>query len=538
MVIFPLLLSCETPEVETPKAAVELPPAMEIGRLAARLSLDLIGRRPTEAELDALEAEPAGLDAQIDTWMADPGFEERVVSLFADIYRTRTDHYVVGADGDVEFLDVGYRARFMRSVGEEPLRLLARVAADDLPWTDVVTADWSMGDDLLIHHFPVEEVVAGGSGWRQVRYLDNRPAVGVLGTNGMWWRYTTTADNANRGRSAALSRVLLCDERYDRSVDFTKSNASSNVTERIATDPTCIGCHVTLDPLASTLYGFWRHHPESYTEALRYYTSREEDWSKHSTVAPSYYGQPVDSLYDVGRAVAADPRFVNCAVKQVWTFLLRRAPEVDEWDRFSEDRQAFLDSGLKLRAAFRAVADDPFYRSDAGAWAGTTAPRRLTPDQLASSVEALTGYLWTVEGGVDAMVNDDYGYRVLDGGIDGALVTDRPTTATATVSLVEERLAEAAGPYAAETEASVAESERTLFREIADLAAEPTDAEISAQIVALVRRVHGRSILADSEEVVEMVALWRTLNEASAGPTSTWGLFLSALLRHADFVHV
>jgi hypothetical protein len=533
-----LALGCTEPAAESAPVDDTPPPAMEIDRLAARLSLDLVGRRPTEAELDALEADPTTLDAQIDTWLADPDFEERVVSLYADVYRSRADHYVVGADGDIEFLDTTYRAQFMRSVGEEPLRLLARVAAEDLPWTDVVTADWSMGNELLLHHFPIEAITPDGEGWRPVRYLDNRPAVGVLGTNGMWWRYTSTADNANRGRAAALSRVLLCDERYERPVDFKKSNASVDVTERIASDPSCVGCHSTLDPLASTLYGFWRHHPESYTEALRYYTSREQDWVAHTNVPPAYYGQDVSSLYEVGRAVADDPRFVNCAVKQVWGFLLHRQPEVADLDRFTEDRAAFLESGLQLRAAFRAVADDPWYRSDAGAWEGTTPARALTPDQLASSVEALTGYRWSVAGGIDAMVNDDYGYRVLDGGIDGILVTEAPTTETATVALVQERLAEAAGGFAIETELSQAPEDRVLFRETGDLLAVPTDADLRTQIVHLVRRVLGRRIEADSAEADALVALWSDIQASAGTAPQTWAFFLSALLRHPDFVHV
>ena len=52
------------------------------------------------------------------------------------------------------------------------------------------------------------------------RYTDGRPAAGVLATNGLWWRYTTTDSNMNRTRAAAISRLLLCEDFMARPVSF------------------------------------------------------------------------------------------------------------------------------------------------------------------------------------------------------------------------------------------------------------------------------------------------------------------------------
>lgn len=522
---------------DLPAESAATPTPLAIRPLATRLSLQLRGRRPSASELSSLESDPSGLEASVESWMNDPGFEERVLSLYADVYRSRADHYVVGADGDYAFQDETYKTLFIRSVGEEPLRLLAEVAATDRPWTDLVTADWSMGNDYLLAHFPVEPIDPSTTGWRPMRYLDGRPAAGVLTTNGLWWRYTSTTENANRGRAAALSRILLCDTRYERPVDFAKSNATDSVAERIATDPACVGCHVTLDPISSQLYGFWRFHPESYTEALRYYPSRENDWVLHSGVPPSYYGQDVDSIHGLGRAIADDPRFVSCAVEQAWSFFLQRQPTISELDRFNEDRSRFIQGGLTLRALFLAVADDPWFRSDSDAFEGTTPPMRLTPDLLASSVESLTGYRWEVEGGIDAMVNDDFGYRVLNGGVDGILVTEPPSSESATIALVQERLAEAAGPFAVANEGPLALGDRTLFAKVESLDASPTDADLRAQLVYLVEALYGRTVQPDAKEIDSLAALWQVLSDDTGSPASAWGLTLSAMLRHPDFVH-
>lgn len=536
MALILLALSC-TPEPADTSGNALSPPAMEIYRLAGRVALDLIGRRPTAAELDALEADPSSMDAQIAIWLAEPGFQERVVSLYADVFRSRPDHYVVGADGDAEFADATYSANFMRSVGEEPLRVIGRVAHEDLPWTSIVTADWSMGNDYLLRHFPMEADNAADTGWRKVHYLDGRPAVGVLSTNGMWWRYTSTGDNRNRGRAAAIGRILLCDSRYEQPVDFNSGDPSLPSLERLSADPTCVGCHSTLEPLASTLYGFWRKHPESYTEALRYYPSRERDWEAYTGTPPGFYGADVDSLHDLGPAIANDARFVNCAIEQAWGFFLGRPPGIEDSAALTADREAFIAGGLTYRSLVATVIANPLYRSDDDAWPGTTAPRRLEPDLLASAVEALTGYRWEVEGGVDAMVNDDYGFRILNGGVDGILVTDAPVSASATVALVQERLAEAASDYAVTQESAQDAGSRTLLREVADLSVSPSDTDARAQLAALVRRIHGRKVAADSEHVTELLELYRDLETASGSSPKAWAHVTSALLRHPDFVY-
>ena len=44
------------------------------------------------------------------------------------------------------------KAEQLREVGEEPLRLMAHVAVNDLPWSDIVTADYTMADEYDLGH--------------------------------------------------------------------------------------------------------------------------------------------------------------------------------------------------------------------------------------------------------------------------------------------------------------------------------------------------------------------------------------------------
>jgi hypothetical protein len=47
-------------------------------------------------------------------------------------------------------------------------------------------------------------------------YADGRPAAGVLSTNGLWWRYPSTASNGNRKRADTPSRIFLCHDYTNR----------------------------------------------------------------------------------------------------------------------------------------------------------------------------------------------------------------------------------------------------------------------------------------------------------------------------------
>src|SRR5690606_11764856 len=100
------------------------------------------GVRPSLDELDRLEADPAALDGLIDDFLADSRFERRVRDLFAEVYLTRTEAYAVNFAG-FDLDGVPY-PELLASVGEEPVRLVAHVAAHDPPITEIVTADYTI----------------------------------------------------------------------------------------------------------------------------------------------------------------------------------------------------------------------------------------------------------------------------------------------------------------------------------------------------------------------------------------------------------
>ena len=506
----------------------EAPASMSEARALSRISLDLRGVRPSPEEL-ARAGEDGAREALAAEWMEDSRFEGRVRDLWAEVYLTRaTPRFLSAASYGLDD-----PAAFARAVGDEPLRILGRVAAEDLPWTTIATADWTMADETLRAIWPLR-VQTAQDGWQVAHYTDGRPAAGVLATNAFHWRYDSTASNANRKRANAASRILLCNDylvrpiQFDRNVNLLEEDA---VSAALQTQPGCVNCHQTLDPLASYFFGFSWVDPSSPEEASHYVPAREQGWRSATGRAPAYYGEPGWSLADLGHQIAADPRFAECAVEQAYTLLLRRPVARGDTDALVRHREAFLQGGLRMKALLASVVKDPAYLAGDVDSEGGVPLKLMTPDLLASSVEGLTGYRWTT-GGYDMLQDDAVGVRTLAGGADGYAVTANATSPNATLLLVQERLAEAAALWTVENR-----PER-LFAGV-DLSKGPQDdpAAFATHVVALHRAVLGAEVDPDGPEVAAAEALWRDLHAVERTPRAAWAGLLAALLRDPDYLY-
>lgn len=349
---------------EVPAEAVA-PTEMSAVDLLTRASLDLRGARPTVAEIERVEADPTAIDAMIDAFMDDPRFGARVRDLFSEIYLTRQDYFYVSA-ADYGLSD---EPGFASAVGNEGLHMLSEIAEQDLPYSEIVLADWTMANELLGAAWPVDYATAYGAdatGWKVTRYTDGRPAAGLLATNGMWWRYMTNTSNANRGRANAVSRILLCSDYLSRPIEFDRNVNlldQGAVNDALQTNAGCAACHNTLDPLASYFWGFYYVFYDSKVDTTEYHADREYTWSSVTGVAPGYYGLPGSSLADLGRHIADDPRLYSCMTEQVFSLLNRRDIVLEDTGSLLAHGADFAAGDYTLRSLFRSVMAGPEYRS-------------------------------------------------------------------------------------------------------------------------------------------------------------------------------
>lgn len=522
-----LLLSCgpSAEPIVAPEVLVPLPGP----QLLRRASLDLRGVLPSTEELDAVESDPERWTTLRDGYLDDPAFADRFVNMLSEHWQTRVDvfdivHKDYSLPDDQEFA-------FEKAVGEEPLRLMAHVAVNDLPWTDIVTADYTLANGLLASLWPLEH--PGGEDWAVSHYTDGRPAAGVLSTNGMWWRYTTTNANMNRGRAAAISRLLMCEDYLKRPISFADDAdaAISNDVDALTENPYCVGCHASIDPVAASLFGFWWLSLYSEIEESSYHPERELLGPEYLGVEPAWYGTPMTGLSDLGYHVASDTRFYSCAVETMATLLWRRVVNLDDTPELERLRQDFLRADLAVRPLLAELTETAVYQAggfgidaDDEQRARERVRRQLTPDQLASVLADLTGFVWRYEG-FEMMANDTYGYRVLGGGVDGRMVGTPQQEPGLTWLLVVKRIAQAAA--AAAVQRDLVEGQGLLIAGVS-LDGRPGDDAFEDALDDLHWRLY--AVRAEADWRAEIGVLWAAV-EAEDGAEAAWRTALTVMLR-------
>lgn len=529
-----LLVACARDPGAPPAGSLGNDPAPvdPISRLV-RASLDVRGVRPTVEEVAELEADPGAIDGMLDEFLADARYEARVREAFQQVLRTRSEAYLV-FDG----LSLDDPDAFVRSVGEEPLRMVGRIAMDDYPYTELVTGDWTMLDEHLAQTYDSDYPV-GATGWQVAHYTDGRPRAGVLGTNGLFWRYPTTASNKNRKRANQVSRIFTCYDfllteiPFDPDIDLLDEDA---LEDAISTDPSCTGCHADLDPIASNLYGFWYFYDDGYhlADASIYHPELERKWLDETGVAPGWFGAPTTGLPALPSHIVGDPMFVPCAVQHAFRHLAGREPVGT--DDLTVHERAFALGGFTIRSLWRSVLSDPAYVALDPLAPGAVGLKIATPDVLASAVEGLTGYRM-LRGPIDVLASDEEGVLTLAGGADGAVVTEPLRAPSTTALLVQARLADAAASFVvAEDKARGAEA-RVLLRKI-DFTEAPgsADAAIAAQIQDLFLRIQTRRVAIDGPEVAGQAGLFAEVYALDGTPDAAWGAVIAAMLRSPDFL--
>lgn len=532
-----LLLFATDCAPEAPEASPYAP--LEGAALLRRLSLDLRGTLPTETEIAAVAANPEAVWTVADIMVESDAFERRFADLVAEQWLTRVDEFNVGA---IDYgLDAADEPAFVHDVGSEVPVFLAAVAAEDLPWTEAVRADWTMTTPLLMQVWGLEEIDgrdSARSGWVRARYTDGRPAGGVVMTNGMWWRYWSAPNNFNRTRAAAIGRLLLCDDWLTRPVhiDAAAFLEGSSLEDAVSTQPACIGCHDSLDPLASALFGYWWFDLYDPLEMRGYHPEREFLGERYLHVAPAWFGREMSGPADLGRMIAEDPRFLRCTAQRVAQSYWRRTPGDDDFAAVNGLVAEFEAGGWTMRSLVRAVIHSPEYAASGFAEGAEVddaiaTQRVFQPTQLAAVVEEVTGYTWT-ESGYDQLDNDLIGYRVLAGGVDGAGVAVPGEDPSVTRALVDQRLAEAAAAFVVRGDLAVETDDRRLLTKIAGDEG-PDNAAFAEQLRWLHERMHGHE--ASEAEVAEEVAFAEQLVAAGYDVEAVWTALVQLNLRDPAF---
>jgi hypothetical protein len=220
-----------------------------------RASMALRGVRPSVEEMRTVRDTPDALPGIIDTYLETPAFGATIRDMHNEDWMVRSFFFWYPPLDP--FAEMTFTA-FNESVQEAPLRLVEHVVMNDRPYTEIVTADYTLADGVVAGVWGME-YDGDGETWIETRYPEaNRPHAGILTDSVIMTRHYTTPLNAQRSRAHQFTKALLCFDFLDRSIDVGGNVDLSDpdaVTNAVRS-PACASCHQALDPIAAN---FWTY---------------------------------------------------------------------------------------------------------------------------------------------------------------------------------------------------------------------------------------------------------------------------------------
>jgi Protein of unknown function (DUF1588)/Protein of unknown function (DUF1592) len=535
---------------------VELLDAASTFRKAA---LALAGRLPSAAETSALEeGGDKALSAALEGLYQEQGFHARLVEIFNDQWLT--DRYLNNAQGllngddfpNVQTYyeelpdDQQYEAR--KSVAREPLELMAHIVLNDRPFTEIVTADYTVlnpfsavvynNNDLEFEDaYDANEYKEGNIFAVKDGEMVKFPHAGILTSPMFLNRYPTSRTNVNRHRARIVLRELLATDILrvaNRPIDPTKAVTFANPTRE---EESCKMCHVIIDPIAGT---FQRWDENDYERIRLDQSWHDEMFSPgfadaRLTAADAEAGKGLPWL---GQQIAADPRFAIAVVQNLYTSLIGEEPlsfpqdptdgSFPAWEAQETTlraiTEAFVASDYNFKTALTELVISPYFRAAntsassparLAQLAGVGTGRLLSPELLDRKIDEVFGFSWN-NGDRSALLND---YRLLYGGIDSESVTERLQTPNGMMSAITWRMATEMACRGVALDFARDKGDRTLFSKVEpttvpenDIAeAIPENVEkIQANLAALYQRMFGETLEPDSPEAQRVYTLFLT----------------------------
>ena len=400
-----------------------------------RAAMIFAGRLPTGAELASVNSsQESSLRRSIRSLMAGPGFHEFLIRasndrlltdrhlLDATVIEPQAEYFfdlnkkfweIIDAASGTQFEDMwdirAYRQFQMQleyAVSRSPLELIAYVVENDLPYTEILTADYIMANPVAAEGYgtkvqfennddPTEfkpskiasyyrnddskvteyDRVFGHRVINPGNLSTDYPHAGILNTTVFLRRYPTTDTNRNRARSRWTYYHFLGLDIEKSASRTTDPDALADTDNPTLKNPACTVCHSVLDPVAGAFQnygdgGFYRDQWGGFDSLAQLYkepddgtvSPYQQDDTWYRDMRSPGFGSEVapdadNALQWLAKRIAADERFAEAAVKFWWPAIMGvdvAAPPEDELDR---DFEAMLVASTAQAAEIGRLAD-------------------------------------------------------------------------------------------------------------------------------------------------------------------------------------
>ncbi len=540
----------------------------QLHRIAAALgartpSMDEVST--VNAANDDQQAIYTALDPIMDGLMNEDAFYVRVQEIYNDLLLTDRDANDRGNVDDNFDLDAFANRDYYESFsGDErndlredanygfaraPLELVKYVIQNNRPFTEIVSADYTMinpysaviyGNNAGDPGFPFSSDQNRANHDRDdfrpvndIRQQDGTlvPAAGVMGTHAFLARYPSTNTNVNRARARYVFDYFL-------GLDIESLAARDgldldNVVGSVPTfeDPQCTVCHNTMDPVAGLFTN--RDNNGEYDRGNTFQHNRRLDGVPRMVPA-GYTLDPADELPGdqedtalqwLGGRIALDDRFAERTVRTVFEGLTGiEATAASTTAYINETKSRFVAANFNFKLLVKDIIASDYFLArnlavgeDPNAYADVGAGRLLTAEELDRKITDITGgsYEWRGPNSNSGLRGRHY---LLYGGIDSDEVLTRTTEPTALIDGIQERIS---NQVACQRVAADLYSNGTLFP-LVDETVIPDggagDDAIRQNIQFLHRRILGEELALDDAEIDNTYQLF--LDVRAQGDTS------------------
>ncbi len=608
--------SCADPSADVAAEALESLTLASPRVTYARARFALTGEVTQPEELDALDDTEEMLDQKLDELLESDGFLERVQEMYADWLQTdaysslvrgdellnqlrsfdNRDYYlrectpernfncctpaeeaccITDAEDPAQCEEV-FNTLAIDAVAREPMKLVEYLVDNDLPMTELLTANYGLvnpysatiygltegqktelfdddptndADEFRVVSMVRTTLSSFGSG-EQPGY----PHAGVLTMPATLIRYPSSTSNQQRTRAArvVLERMLAIP--VMKLADFSTATLPDDADLELATQeyPACTVCHAAIDPIAAHFKDFGGQGDYRPNRRIRDDHLPEASFLGLSA-PPEVPGDPTAWL---GTQVAQHERFTLGVLLPVFADLIGAevltpprdfsAPDYREQYLAYRMQQIEIERlrlqfagpfGLRVKPLVKAVIQGVFYRAEGGpefdaqtasalATAGVGRGALLTPEQLARKLESTTGFTYRRRLQPDGrdMFRSFREYRMMFGGTDWDSTPARYREPNAMAIRVAARMGNEMACLAVPQDFAVADpTARRLFRDVNwDYAPDAgQEAEIRTQIRRLHRLIVGE-VAQDDPELDATYQLWTQVRDAVASDRS-WG---------------
>ena len=269
-----------------------------------KAALIMAGRTPTEAEYASLDGTDDSLRSAIRSLLVGDGFksflrraandrlltnrDRRLLNRKDGLYATYTNQLqeLYAESGEETYIPRFWDAKVQYGVRAEPLELIVHVATNDLPYTEILTADYVMANPFTNEVYGAETEFEDSTNHRefsQAQVLDyfrrcggfrtentssglrvtdtgscrtKLPQAGLLTSKAFLQRYPTSTSNRNRARSRWTYYHFLGEDIENATERIVDSETLADANVPTFTNPHCTVCHERLDPVAGTFQDY------------------------------------------------------------------------------------------------------------------------------------------------------------------------------------------------------------------------------------------------------------------------------------------